>query len=64
MAYISFNWLSKISAKDFPGGPVVKIPPFHWRVVALVPSQGTNIPHAILHAAWHGQKNILLRNTP
>ena len=64
MAYTSFNWLSKISAKDFPGGPVVRSHPSTAGGVASVPSQGTNIPHAILHAAWHGQKNILLRNTP
>ena len=35
-----------ISAWDFPGGSVVKTPPF------LIPGWGTKIPHAM----WCGQK--------
>ena len=32
---------------DFPGGPVVKIPCFHFRGHGSIPGQGTKIPHAV-----------------
>ena len=32
--------------KDFPGGPVVKNPPYNAGNVGLTPGQGTKIPHA------------------
>ena len=31
---------------DFPGGPVVKNPPYNAGDVGLIPGQGTKIPHA------------------
>ena len=34
--------------RDFPGGPVVKNPPFNAWDVGLIPGQGTKIPHATL----------------
>ena len=33
-------------ARDFPGGPVVKIPRFSCRGHGFHPGQGTKIPHA------------------
>ena len=33
-------------AGDFPGGLVVKNPPFTAATVGLIPGQGTKIPHA------------------
>ena len=38
----------KISKRDFPGGPVVKTPCFHWGV-GSIPGRGTKIPHATRH---------------
>lgn len=35
---------------DFPGGPVVKIPPFQCRECGLIPGHRTKIPHA----EWQG----------
>ena len=32
--------------RDFPGGPVVKIPDFHRRRSGFDPWSGTKIPHA------------------
>ena len=32
--------------RNFPGGPVVKNPPFNAGDTALIPGQGTKIPHA------------------
>ena len=32
--------------QDFPGGPIVKIPPCNSGGVDLIPGQGTRIPHA------------------
>ena len=31
---------------DFPGGPVVKNPPYNSGDTVLIPGQGTKIPHA------------------
>ena len=31
---------------DFPGGPVVKNPPYNAGDAGLIPGQGTKIPHA------------------
>ena len=31
---------------DFPGGPVVKNPPYNAEDMGLIPSWGTKIPHA------------------
>ena len=36
----------KISYWDFPGGPVVKNPPYNAGDVGSIPGQGTKIPHA------------------
>ena len=35
------------NCSDFPGGPVVKIPPFNAGDEGSIPGQGTNIPHAM-----------------
>ena len=32
--------------QDFPGGPVVKNPPYDAGDAGLIPGQGTKIPHA------------------
>ena len=32
---------------DFPGGPVVKTPPFNAGCVDLIPGLGAKIPHAL-----------------
>ena len=32
--------------RDFPGGPVVKNPPYNAGDVGSIPGQGTKIPHA------------------
>ena len=32
---------------DFPGGPVVKNPPFNAGDAGSIPGQGTKIPHAV-----------------
>ena len=32
--------------RDFPGGPVVKNPPYNAGDAGLIPGQGTKIPHA------------------
>ena len=36
----------KTTVRDFPGGPVVKNPPYNAGDVGLIPGQGTKIPHA------------------
>ena len=36
---------------DFPGGPVVKTPPFNAGNLGLIPDQGNKIPHA----RWQSQ---------
>ena len=36
----ALNW-------DFPGGPVVRTPPFHGRGLVFHPREGTKIPHAL-----------------
>ena len=41
-AYIS----SKTDTRDFPGGPVVKNPPYNAGDVGSIPGQGIKIPHA------------------
>ena len=45
----------KLSLWDFPGGPVVKNPPYNAGDMCSTPGQGTKIPHAMgqlsLHAA-------------
>ena len=33
--------------RDFPGGPVVKNPPYNVGYSGLIPGQGTKIPHAV-----------------
>ena len=32
--------------RDFPGGPVVKNPPYNAGDAGSIPGQGTKIPHA------------------
>ena len=36
----------KTSLRDFPGGPVVKNPPYSAGDAGSIPGQGTKIPHA------------------
>ena len=38
--------LKKGKLRDFPGGPVVKNPPYNGGDMGLIPGQGTKIPHA------------------
>jgi len=42
----------KSITRDFPRGPVVKIPTSNAVNMGLIPDQGIKIPHA----AWCGQK--------
>ena len=44
---------------DFPGGPVVKTPPFNAGCVDFIPGQGAKIPHAL----WPGNQNIKQNQT-
>ena len=37
----------KIQVGDFPGGPVVKNPPYNAGDAGLIPGRGTKIPHAM-----------------
>ena len=37
----------KMDPWDFPGGPVVKNPPYNAGDAGLIPGQGTKIPHAV-----------------
>ena len=37
----------KHSAREFPGGPVVRTPCFHCGGVGSIPGQGTKIPQAV-----------------
>ena len=41
----------KMWAWDFPGGTVVKNPPYNVGGVGSIPSPGTKIPQVV----WHGQ---------
>ena len=40
------NFLKAIKSWDFPGGPVVKNPPYNAGDVVSIPGQGTRIPRA------------------
>ena len=37
---------TKVEHWDFPGGPVVKNPPYNAGDAGSIPGQGTKIPHA------------------
>ena len=39
--------------KDFPGGPVVKNPPYNAGDTGSIPGQGTKIPHATGQLSRH-----------
>ena len=36
----------EVFLRDFPGGPVVKNPPYNARDMGSIPGWGTRIPHA------------------
>ena len=40
-------FLSFKNIGDFPGGPVVRNPPYNAGDVGSIPGQGTKIPHAV-----------------
>ena len=40
-------WVERYLKRDFPGGPVVKNPPYNAGDTDLIPGQGTNIPYAV-----------------
>ena len=44
---------SKISRRDFPGGPVVKNPPSNAGDAGSIPGRGTRIPHAVGQLSLH-----------
>ena len=46
---------------DFPGGPVVKNPPYNAGDVGLIPGQGTKIPHAAGQQSRHATTIELAR---
>ena len=43
---LNYVHFSKRLLRDFPGGPMVKNPPFNAGDVGSIPGQGTKIPHA------------------
>ena len=47
--------------KDFPGGPVVKTPRFHFRGCKLSPWSGTKSPHAMPRSAAKKVKFLKLK---
>ena len=52
------NWAIRENKKrEFPGGPVVKIPSFHWRGHGLKPWPGN-----FLEPMWYRQKKFFLIN--
>ena len=44
---------SKKQGRDFPGGPVVKNPPYNAGDMGLIPGQGTKIPYAVGQLSPH-----------
>ena len=51
--HLSWPWNYDIS-RDFPGGPVVKMPHSQCRGMGWIPRQGTKISYS----AWSGQKKV------
>ena len=45
-SFLFFFFFFKVKYRDFPGGPVVKYPPFNAGDAGLIPGQGTKIPRA------------------
>ena len=43
---------------DFPGGPVVKNPPYNAGDAGAIPGQGTKIPHALGQVNPHATKLV------
>ena len=48
---------------DFPGGPVLKNPPYNAGGEALIPGQGTKIPHATEQLDPHVATTELLHHS-
>ena len=48
-----YFWLKKSVSGDFPGGPVVKNPPYNAGDTGSIPGQGTKIPHAAEQLSLH-----------
>ena len=46
--------------RDFPGGPVVKNPPYNAGDVGLIPGQGTKTPHAVGQLSLHATTTELV----
>ena len=59
MAYMGKE--SKKEWRDFPGGPVVKNPPYNAGDAGLIPGQGTKIPHAVEQLSPHATTTELER---
>ena len=58
------DWKTKTKAKtkrDFPGGPVIKNPPFSDRDVVLISGWGTKIPRAVGQLSPHVTTTELAR---
>ena len=51
---------SEMTPRDFPGGPVVKNPPFNAGDVGSIPGQGTKIPHAAGQLSPHATTTELM----
>ena len=45
--------LERLRSWDFPGGPVVKNPPYNAGDVGSIPGQRTKIPHAAGQLSLH-----------
>ena len=54
--------LKKMSPRDFPGGPVVKNPPYNAGNAGSIPGQGTKIPHAAGQLSLHATATELTRH--
>ena len=47
--------------RDFPGGPVIKNPPYYAGDAGSIPAQGTKIPHAMGQLSPHATTTELTR---
>ena len=47
--------------RDFPGGPVVKNPPYNAGDAGSIPGQGTKTPHAVGKLSPHATTTELTR---
>ena len=46
LTFLQWTFVQNDVSRDFPGGPVVKNPPYNAGDTGSIPGQGTKIPHA------------------